>query len=234
MIGAWSSLAVATALKNGYENDRQSHLMSYMPIYGDQVPRLLANQQCHVGMVLDMLVSEADKTPIAGYQKAALGHFVIAVAVNAKSPVRTLSLEDAGKIFAGQIANWKEIADSRDAAAIEFYHPPDTSTEYMIFEEKAMPARAFLGTPTGNPAALFVEFFLRRAYTAVGPHLTVGGTVNVAMDDLRNAIGRSPDPEYWGGAARVLANLDYTGAKSKEAVKSTILFPPRYGAKDQK
>ena len=123
-----------------------------MPIYGDQVPGLLVRQQCQVGLVLNMLVTEAAKAPISRYQNAALGHFVIAVAVNAKSPVHTLGLAEVGRIFSGELAAWSEIARSGLAVGIEAYRPPGTSTESLIFQRKAMQGRAFSNSPPENLA----------------------------------------------------------------------------------
>ncbi len=82
---------------------------------------------------------------------------------------------------------------------------------------------------------LFVEYFLLEAYRAAGPHLSAGDTFTAAMNDLRNDMGASgADPaDPSNDPERVLDNKNITGAHGDTSA-DIIMYPPRYGAKDNK
>jgi hypothetical protein len=104
----------------------------------------------------------------------------------------------------------------------------------------ADPFSPFPVTPTG-PArevayAIYLragQYFLRRAYSADGPHNDVDDTLLQARYDVEGDMAAAKkNPEIkWFNPTRVCLNSRFNGAK--ESANAVILFPPRYGAKKQ-
>ena len=97
-----------------------------------------------------------------------VGRFVVAVIVNAKSPVRAISLDDLDRVFTGKTTSWKDVAGSGAGGPIEFYRPPAASTQSICFQKKALHGRLYGDVWGARLAAL-------RAATKADPKAPPGG-----------------------------------------------------------
>ena len=113
-------------------------------------------RRCDVGMTLDSCLGEDDRPKAGRLQNAVLGRFALGIAVNARSPMRVIALDDLGKIFAGKITSWKDVPDSEQVTAIEIVGRMVISTEGTILANKVLLRRPFASAffdPSAAPPA---------------------------------------------------------------------------------
>ena len=128
-----------TTLIQRYESGRKAYFIDFTPADSNQIPGLLFRHKCDVGMTLDSRVPEKAGKTAGRFENVIVGRFVICVIVNAKNPVRAISLDDLGKVFAGKTTAWKDLGGS---GKIELYHPFAGSTQAMLFQKKVLLGRA--------------------------------------------------------------------------------------------
>ena len=93
IFGTWNVLDAVVTLIRQYEQGQHSHVVDYTPIVSDQIPGFLAHHQCDVGVPMDSFAfGGQDGQPPGREFRRAL--FVLVVAVNAKSPLRAISMRD--------------------------------------------------------------------------------------------------------------------------------------------
>jgi phosphate transport system substrate-binding protein len=76
-------------------------------------------------------LTDAEKA--AGVQATAIALDGVALVINAKTPIGNLSLEQAAKIFAGQITNWKDVGGP-DAAIVVINRDEASGTRETFLE----------------------------------------------------------------------------------------------------
>ena len=118
-----------------------------MPTDSNKIPGLLSQHVCDIGVTLDFRLPEKSKNTAGGPESFKIGWFVVCVVVNAKNPVRKITLEDLQGVFAARIALWQEIEDSRTSGRVEIYRPSAFSTQGMIFQKKVLLGKWFADQP---------------------------------------------------------------------------------------
>jgi ABC-type phosphate transport system substrate-binding protein len=142
-MGTWNGMPVMTALIRQYQGQRGAGFVRFTPLNSDQIVGYVSGRRCDVGMTLDSLVTEDDKPKADRLQKAVLGRFALGIAVNARNPLRTIALDDLGKIFAAQVTAWNDVPDSGLSTPIEITGRAAISTEGMIVGDKVLRGRPF-------------------------------------------------------------------------------------------
>ena len=188
---AWTGLPAAAALVAAHESDLQSRHIRYMPVYGEQLAAMVQQGRCQVGVGLESLLPDCGRKPTGGCEKRTLGRWVIAVAVNAQSSVRVLTLDEMAKVFAGEVA------------AFEVYRLPATSPERMIFQTKAMLGRTFLRVSRDGPGL--------RQHSAESTAELIGG---LAQTTERDRVLFGPTRS---GGGQTNPNTRYCAVKRHEA-----------------
>ena len=149
-------MPVMAALIRQYENDRAARFVNFTPLDSDQIVGFLSRGHCDVGMTLDSRLTDADKKRAASLQNAVLGRFVVGIAANATTPLRTIAVDDLGKIFAGEATFWKDVPGSGLSTPIEILGRTAISTEGMILDDTVLRGRqfasAFYDQPASEPA----------------------------------------------------------------------------------
>lgn len=110
--------------------------------------RAVQNRICQIGMSSREL--HADEK---GLTEIPIAHDAIALIVNARNPVRWITLEQARDVFAGRIRNWKKLGGP-DRAITPITREEGSGTR-ASFEEKVMTAGMPGGKGTGQEAAPF-------------------------------------------------------------------------------
>ena len=151
-MGTWDGLFAMRTLIGEYERDQKARFINFMPIDSDQIPGFLSRRQCDVGMTLDSLLPESNKKEAARFDSRPVGCFVVGVIVNAKSPVRSISLDDLQKVFTSKSTSWKDVGESDDSGRIEPFRPLAISTQGMLFQRKALLGCWFVDPPLAKSA----------------------------------------------------------------------------------
>ena len=154
--GTWNGIPVMPTLIRQYENERAAHFIDFTPLDSVEIPGHLMGRRCDVGMTLDSRLTEDDKKRPDRLQSAVIGRFVLGIAVNARSRLRTIAIDDLGKIFtrAGHVVEGR--ARLGAARAIEVVGRRLTDTEGMIIEDKVLHGRPFAAAlidPSATPSA---------------------------------------------------------------------------------
>ena len=150
--GTWNGIRILTTLIQRYGGDHQAHFINFTPADSDQIPGFLLHHACDVGMTLDSRLPEKAMQSADRFENLTLGRFVVCVAVNAKSPVRTITLDDLRGVFAGKLLLWQDVRGSGTSGWIEAYHPWAFSTQGMLFQKKAMLGRGYVDRPLAPSA----------------------------------------------------------------------------------
>ena len=137
-LGTWNGMSVMTTLIRQYEDNQKAHFINYTPLVGLQIPGCLSRHECDVGMTLESLLPEPIKKEAAHFDSRPAGRFVVGVIVNAKSPVRSISLDDLKKVFTGKTIYWKDVGESSNSGRIEPFRPLAISTQGMLFQGKVL------------------------------------------------------------------------------------------------
>jgi ABC-type phosphate transport system substrate-binding protein len=152
VFGSWDGVRVMAALIRQYENDRQAHFIRFTPTLTEQVLGMLSGGQCDVGMALDSRLPEASRDKVGHFQSFTLGRFVVAVGVNAKNHVRTITLDDLRSVLTARTEDWRDVNGSGNSAQIEICPPSDISTAWMIYRKNVL-LRCPLGHTILEPCA---------------------------------------------------------------------------------
>lgn len=92
-----------------------------------------------------------------------IGYYGIAVIVSESNPVRALSDRQVSDLFAGVIANWKEVGGPD--APVNLYTADPRDGTYLGFQELAMGNRPYASTATAKPSYTDIQ-----AAVAADPH----------------------------------------------------------------
>ena len=151
--GSWNGIAILTTLIQRYDSDRQTHLIDFMPADSDQIPGLLAPPRLRHGHGPRILrLPEKAKESADRFENMTLGWFIVCVAVNAKSPVRTITLDDLRGVFAGKILLWQGVRGSGATGRIEPYHAAAFTTQGMLFQKKVLLGQRYVDRPMASAA----------------------------------------------------------------------------------
>jgi len=174
--GSWAGIKTISQIVREYESDQGSHFIKFTPRDSRQVPGALTKHECDMGMILDSLAPNSGKDFHTQFEAFPLGRFVVHVAVNAKTPVHTITLEELRSVFRGQITSWKNVGNAGSIGRIELYAPLGTAAESSIFQKKVMH-----GTP-------FAKALFDRSATPRRQKLSAAEIVG-AIAKQANAIG---------------------------------------------
>ena len=116
----------------------------------------------------------------------------LSVVVNAKNPLKALKPEDAGRLFRGEIANWKQLGGA-DAPVTLYGRQPNSGT-YVFFQEHVLGKRDYspkMNQMNGN--AQILDSIARDAsavgYVGVGYVLGEDGKVRKGIKPL-DVVGK--------------------------------------------
>ncbi len=96
-----------------------------------------------MGITLDSRLAGGDRKTAGKLQNACVGRFVVGIAVNAKSSLRTIALDDLATIYAGQVTSWKDVAESGQTTPIEIVGRTVIGTEGIIMANNVLHGRPF-------------------------------------------------------------------------------------------
>ena len=142
-VGTWNGSRILTVLIQQYEAGRHVHVINFTPFDSPQIPGLLFRHKFDLGMVLDSRLSEAQSKEAGHFENFTLGRFVVGVAVNARLPTRTITVQDLRNVFAGEITSWEGLSGSKSTARIEVYLPLTTGTAGMLFQKSVLQGQDF-------------------------------------------------------------------------------------------
>ncbi len=174
--GSWAGLDLGRSLIQEFSNAHGFRGVRFMPCDTEQIPRRLAKAECDVGLVLDSLTPSIESPRDDRFESYPLGRFVVYVIVNAKSPVRKVTLEELRSIYRGQVTSWKDVANSTSVSGIELYSPLLARTESHLFRKKAM------------RGARYGKQLTDRSRQPSRQKLTTDGVIGAVIGQ-RNAIG---------------------------------------------
>lgn len=143
--GTWNGVPIATTLIQRYESDRQAHFINFTPADSNQILGLLSRHVCDVGMTFDFRLSENAIKTAGCFENHTIGWLVVGVAINAKSPMRTISLDDLQGVFTGKITSWEDVSNSGVTGRVEVFQPMTISTQGMLFQQKVLLGRQYVG-----------------------------------------------------------------------------------------
>lgn len=104
--GSTSMEKVIGALGESFENDNAGVTFTYNPTGSGSGITAVAEGRCDIGLSSRSL---KDEEKSQGLTETILALDGIAVIVNPDNPVNDLDLETVGKIYSGEIANWKDV-----------------------------------------------------------------------------------------------------------------------------
>lgn len=104
--GSTSMEKVIGALGESFENDNTNVTFTYNPTGSGSGITAVAEERCDIGLSSRHL-KEEEKSQ--GLTETILALDGIAVIVNPNNPVNDLDLETVGKIYTGEITNWKDL-----------------------------------------------------------------------------------------------------------------------------
>lgn len=158
----------------------------------------------------------------------------LSVVVNAKNPLKALKPEDLGRLFRGEVANWKQVGGA-DAPVTLYGRQPNSGT-YVFFQEHVLGKKDYstkMNQMNGN--AQILEAVARDAsavgYVGVGYVLGEDGKVvkGIKPLDVVGKDGKTVSPLDRGAVksgkyplARTL--YQYTNGKPKGDVLALIQF----------
>lgn len=157
----------------------------------------------------------------------------LAVIVNEKNPVRSLSIEEIGAIFRGEIKNWSEVGGQK--AKINLYGRQSNSGTYVFFMESVLKADYSPEMKNMGGNADIVEAVKSDVtgigYVAIG-YIKEGGTLRAGI----KALEVSPEKGKPGVSPLELANItsgaypitrplyQFTAGQPQGAIRDFILF----------
>lgn len=131
----------------------------------------------------------------------------LAVIVNAKNPLKSISPEDIGKLFRGELTNWKQLGGA-DAPVTLYGRQPNSGT-YVFFQEDVLGKKDYstkMNQMNGN--AQITEAVSKDA-SAVG-YIGVG----YAVDENGKVVAGIKPLDVIGKDGKVVSPLDRQAVKS--------------------
>ena len=136
--GCWTGLPVCKALVREFNRTCGYMATKFLPRDSDQMAKCLAQRECDVGLVLHSLAPSVEKELGDSFEAFPLGQFAVGVVVNAKCPTRTVTTNDLGRIFRGEIASWADVERAGSLGGIDLYAPYLCMTECYILQQTVM------------------------------------------------------------------------------------------------
>jgi phosphate transport system substrate-binding protein len=167
----------------------------------------------------------------------------LSVITNGANPVKSLTVEQIGAIFRGEISNWKDVGDSN--MPISLYGRQANSGTYVFFQEHVLNKKDYsakMKRMNGN--AQIVEGIIADkagiGYVGIGYVYDDKGNLREGLNVLEVAKDTDSDPVTPLVAENVKSGkypiaralYQYTNGKPKDAVKAFIAF--EVGAEGQK
>ncbi len=153
----------------------------------------------------------------------------LAVIVNEKNPVNELTIEQVGKIFSGEITNWKQVGGPD--LNISLYGRQSTSGTYVFFRETVVKADYSPAMQMMPGTSQIVEGVRQDAsgigYAAIGYVKNAAGirTVNLAAKEGDPYISPLDDDKVFGGEYPLTRPLfQYLNGKPQGAIKQLMQF----------
>ena len=146
--GDWSSQTACEDLMSLFSRQSGADVPSFRVADNDKVSVALSSGACWVAIhrgpwgVPDHHAFEKAFGGVRKLESLALGEFVVCVIVNAKNPVRALSVEDIAGIYRGQILDWDKVRGIK-GKPINIFSPPFTDTACHILQLNALQGYEF-------------------------------------------------------------------------------------------
>jgi phosphate transport system substrate-binding protein len=119
----------------------------------------------------------------------------LAVYVNRQNPIQQLTIEQAGRIFKGEVTNWKDVGGPD--AGIVLYGRENSSGTYVYFKEHVLANADFAEKYQGMPGTAAVVNAVTRDPNGIGyggiGYATDVKTVAIAKDAGSNAVPPTMD-----------------------------------------
>ncbi|GJM57039.1 phosphate ABC transporter substrate-binding protein [uncultured Dubosiella sp.] len=159
--GSTSMEKVIGSLKESYESDHPGVTITYNPTGSGSGIAAAASDRCDIGLSSRDL-KEEEKTQ--GLSETVLAYDGIAILVNPENPVDDLSVEQIGKIYTGQITNWKDVggpdleivAIGREAGSgtRDGFESITETADQCVLKQELTSTGDVITSVAGNPAAI--------------------------------------------------------------------------------
>jgi phosphate transport system substrate-binding protein len=120
----------------------------------------------------------------------------IAIIVNEKNPLRTLSLHDSRKVFAGQTLSWDDLGGSGEIGVVS---REDGSATRIVFEERVMQGHAVTPAAVVMPGSQAVRDYIATHEGAIG-YVSIGylgsGVAALAIEGVQPKRETIEDGSY--------------------------------------
>ena len=136
--GSWTAAEGFRALTREFGKACAPAAATFSPCDSRQAVQRLKEGKIDVALVLDSNAPEAAEELGQEYRDFTAGYFVVAVVVNARAPVRQLTVEDLALIYRGRYRQWSKVRASASQADIELYAPLLNGTAGHIFQQKIL------------------------------------------------------------------------------------------------
>jgi ABC-type phosphate transport system substrate-binding protein len=142
VLATWNTIPAITSLIGQFRESRRLNVIKFSPVDSDQVLERLSRQECDVGMPFDSFVPEKSRNFAKQVPRATVGGFVlaVAVAVNAKTSVRSVTLPELRRVFSwnlltGGATSWSDVRGSGSTAKVEMFRPARFSPASLVFRK---------------------------------------------------------------------------------------------------
>jgi len=200
LAGSTSMQPLLRELGAAYSERHKQVTFDFVPVGSSAGIELLRRGSADLALVSRELEAEEEYEVQTG--KRLLAYTVIArdgiaVVVNEKNPLRTLTLYQIRNIFDGQVTDWSEVGSV--AGEITIVSREDGSGTRAVFEELVMYGRRVSSTALVMPASEAVHEYVATHEGAIG-YLSLGylgpGLAPVAIDGIRLELKTVEDGTY--------------------------------------
>ena len=153
LLGSSTAADLGDMLAAGFAKRDSSKPVHCGPCDSRYAMTCLANRECDVVLVVRSLAGGASVRK--HFEEVALARYAIAVVVNAKGPVRSMTRSELAGVFEGKITSWSGVEQSRAGQRIELFSPLVLKTESYVFRRRVMldaPFAQELRDSTAEPA----------------------------------------------------------------------------------
>lgn len=148
LIAGWAGHDVAVELSRAFFAASQDGVSAMDVVDSSNAASALAAGQYHAGFVQQGLVSDTYRDACGHLETHAIGVTVVAVVVNSRCPVQTITLADLGGIFRERTREWKGVGRARQSASIDLFGLATTGVEAHIMRIRCMNGFPFAGNFT--------------------------------------------------------------------------------------
>ncbi|MDZ7618417.1 MAG: substrate-binding domain-containing protein, partial [Patescibacteria group bacterium] len=143
ILGGWESLWIGKSMVQEFGKNHPEGSFAFSPAEGPDICRALQEGRCQIGLIAQLPMKGSRIQPSMEWNSMPFGTFAVAIIVNARNPVRNMTLADVADIFSGHIEDWRKLDNTTAKARIQLYGPSLTSTESAVVLRAAMQERAY-------------------------------------------------------------------------------------------